>query len=71
MGNKYKARLAALGKRQIDLLAECRKRGYASLQPPLLSRYLSGAQTGPQATAVLAIADEVLEKWEMEQGEQK
>ena len=66
MGNIYKSRLAALGKRQVDLLAEVRKRGYKNLQPPQISNYLSGMYTGPQAQAVLKIIGDILDEWEKE-----
>lgn len=49
MGNLIKARLAIMGKRQIDLLEELRKRGYPNLYATQLSSYINGHACGPQA----------------------
>lgn len=44
----FKVELAKLGKKQIDLLAEVRKRGYPNLYETQLSVYLSGRDRSPQ-----------------------
>lgn len=66
MGNTTKVRLAILGKKQIDLLFEIRKRGYKNLEPPTLSTYINGNSTSPQAQAVLELIDTILTEWESE-----
>lgn len=62
-----KIRLLQLGKKQVDLLAEIRKRGYKNLQPPALSAYINRKDTTAQAERVLELADEILKEWEAEQ----
>lgn len=64
MGNMTRARLYAIGKKQIDLLAEIQKRGYPNLYETQLSSYISGRNSGPQATAVRALVQEILTEWE-------
>lgn len=66
MENSVKLRLLNLGKKQVDLLKVIRKKGYTNLQPPQLSSYINGANTTPQAQAVMKIVYETLEQWEAE-----
>ena len=66
MENSVKLRLLNLGKKQVDLLKVIRKKGYTNLQPPQLSSYINGANTTPQAKAVMQIVYETLEQWEAE-----
>lgn len=68
MGNLIKARLATIGKRQIDLLEELRKRGYPNLYATQLSTYINGYGCGPQAVAVKDLIFDILEEWEQAQG---
>ena len=64
MENLVKIRLLNLGKKQVDLLKVIRSKGYSNLQPPRLSSYINGANTTPQAQAVMKIVYETLEQWE-------
>ena len=64
MENLVKIRLLNLGKKQGDLLKVIRSKGYSNLQPPQLSSYINGANTTPQAQAVMKIVYETLEQWE-------
>lgn len=63
MGNMIKSRLAAIGKRQVDLLPELDSKGY-KIAPSQLSLYISGRLSTPQAGAVRDLIYEILEKWE-------
>lgn len=64
MGNTTKVRLAMLGKKQVDVLSEVRRRGYANLELSQLNAYINGRNTTPQAKAVMKIVDDVLNEWE-------
>lgn len=61
-----KAKLFELGKKQVDLLEELRKRGYAKLQPPELSTFINKRTTTPKANEVLELCCEILSEWEKE-----
>lgn len=63
MGNMIKSRLAAIGKRQIDLLPVLAEKGYrvAPSQPP---RYIGGWDNTPQAMVVRELVHEILKGWE-------
>lgn len=63
MGNMIKSRLAAIGKRQIDLLPELAEKGYR-IAPSQLSRYIGGWDNTPQAVAVRELVYEILKEWE-------
>ncbi len=54
-----KDRLKKLGKTQVWLIFELRKRGI-EVQPPLLSSIINGVYTYPQAQRVLKVCDEIL-----------
>lgn len=56
---QIKDRLKALGKTQVWLILELRKRG-VEVQPPLMSSIINGVYTYPQAQRVLKVCDEVL-----------
>lgn len=64
MGNTTKVRLAMLGKKQVDVLSEVRKRGYSNLEVSQLNAYINERNTTPQAKAVMKIVDDVLDEWE-------
>ena len=72
-----KIELLKLGKKQIDLLDEVRKRGYPNLYETQLSLYLSGRDRSPQGKAVRKVCEEVILLWQLdklykkEQKEQK
>lgn len=56
---QIKDRLKRLGKTQVWLIFELRKRGI-EIQPPLLSSIINGVYTYPQAQRVLKACDEIL-----------
>ncbi len=60
---QIKDRLKALGKTQVWLILELRKRG-VEVQPPLMSSIINGVYTYPQAQRVLKVCDEVLKEVE-------
>ena len=66
MGIGIKIRLLQLGKRQIDVLDEVRKRGYPKLGTAAFNRYINGHDVTPQAEAVMKIADQIITEWEAE-----
>lgn len=61
-----KIRLMRLGKRQVHLLDELRKRGFPKLCPSHLSNYLNGRELGPQRDTVLELSERILTEWESE-----
>lgn len=63
MSNSIKISLAELGKKQVDLLEELKKRGYKTLYPTQLSNYINGRESGPQANAVKATIYEIINYW--------
>lgn len=56
---QIKDRIKALGKTQVWLIFELRKRGI-EIQPPLMSNIINGVYTYPQAQRVLKVCDEIL-----------
>lgn len=56
---QIKDRLKKLGKTQVWLILELRKRG-VEIQPPLMSSIINGVYTYPQAQRVLKVCDEIL-----------
>lgn len=63
--NKYiKIKLIELGKKQVDLLDEIRKRGYPGLADTQLSRYINSRERTAQAEAVLDICRQIIDDWE-------
>ena len=58
-----KARLEALGKTQVWLLIELRKRGMVT-QPPQLSNIINGLYTYPKAKAVMEMCNLIIKEAE-------
>lgn len=54
-----KERLKKLGKTQVWLIFELRKRGLEA-QPPMLSSIINGVYTYPRANSILKACDEIL-----------
>lgn len=69
MGNGIKITLLELGKKQVDLLDELRKRGYKRLHPSQLSEYINGRQNSPQAYVVKDLIYKILDEWKAERKE--
>lgn len=67
MGNPTRARLMNLGRTQVDLLREIRKRGYPKCTEPYLSKVNNGLNTyQPQAVGIIKLREEILSEWESE-----
>lgn len=64
MANIFRARLGLVDKKQVELLAEVKKRGFSNLDPHLFSCYANGHSDTPQAKAVIAVANRILDEWE-------
>lgn len=64
---RIKERLKELGKTQVWLIFELRKRGI-EVQPPLMSSIINGVYTYPQATVVLEVCNEILCEVENDNG---
>lgn len=62
----YKARLATLGKHQVDLIPVLRERlDMYAISPEAVSRALSaGALRGPKYSAIRSAVDDILDDWE-------
>ena len=58
-----KIELLKLGKRQVDLLEEIRKRGFVRLYPCQLSDYIGGRNVSPQAKTVLLLCEQIIDEW--------
>lgn len=67
MVNEIKLRLMQLDKKQVDLLAELRRRGYTNMCQPTLSKYIRGHEVTPQARAVRELSYQILDEWESEE----
>jgi hypothetical protein len=63
--NGIKERMADLGMKQVDMILELQKRGYA-VQPPMLSSILRGVYTYPKAKQILAECEVILKEKENE-----
>jgi len=59
-----KIRLLTLGRKQVELLDEIRKRGYPGLATTQLYTYINHPGEAPQCVAVLKIVEDVLTEWE-------
>lgn len=61
-------RLVTLGKKQVDLLREIKRRGipgpYNSLRATELSKFITGVDDPPKSDAILAECDKILTDWE-------
>ena len=64
MGKEIKHRLLELGKKQVDLLGELRRRGHERVSPQELSCFISGVVQTPKSTAVLKSVLDILSDWE-------
>ena len=61
---KIKARLAAIGRKQVELIPELRKRGIEKITPADLSNALSGMSQTPKSSAIVSAANEIVTEWE-------
>lgn len=61
-----KIELLKLGKKQIDLLAALREKGFPKLYETQLSLYLSGRDVSPQGKAVLQLSKDIINEWKAE-----
>ena len=61
--------LLKLGKKQIDLLAEVRRRGYPKMYESQLSLYLSGRDRSPQGAEVIKLCKDIINDWKSKQKE--
>lgn len=61
-----KIKLLELNKKQVDLLAEIRKRGYPNLAASQLNVYINHPDHTAQCTAVLKLVHYILEMWAKE-----
>lgn len=59
-----KMKLLELGKKQVDLLEELKKRGYNKIYPSELSLMLSGSLTTPKSEGVIDCCYEIINEWE-------
>lgn len=64
MRYQIKARLAMLGKTQVDLLKAIRLAGYTVNSIQEISAYTTGTRRTPKAETVLAACDEIVKEWE-------
>lgn len=69
--SEFKIRMIKLGKRNVDLLEEVRKRGYPKLYQQQLSAYICRREFGPQAKAVLALIEDIITEWERQAKEER
>ena len=61
--NPTRLRLYQLGKTQIDLMQEIRRRGVYCARTEL-SETLNGVRVSPKARMLKAMAEEIVEEWE-------
>jgi hypothetical protein len=59
-----KVRLLQVGKKQVDLVSELRKRGFTGVQAPQVSAVINGHDTSPRGNEVREAIGEILTKWE-------
>lgn len=62
---RIKARLTAIDRKQVELIAELRKRDITT-NPSELSNVLKGALQTPKAERILSAANEIVTEWEQE-----
>lgn len=65
--NPTRLRLYQIGRTQIDLLQEIRRRGVYCAQTEL-SETLRGVRVGPKAQTLKAMAEEIVTEWEKRPG---
>ena len=63
MRYNIKARLAMLGKRSTDVIAELRNYGIVAT-PSQFSNAINGRSYGPKDEQIAKVADEIVSKWE-------
>ena len=61
---EIKLRLLKLGKKQVDLIAELRRRGFPTLADTQLSTYINHMPPSPQCRAVMDECEKILKEWE-------
>ncbi len=61
---RIKARLAALGKKQLELVPELAKRGLTISSPAELSNAINGHNAQPKAQQIVSAANEIIKEWE-------
>lgn len=66
MPNLIKLKLLEVNKKQVDLLAELRKRGYSNMCPPYLSNIINGVEQTPNAQTVRDLIYQILDEWKSE-----
>lgn len=62
---RIKARLTAIDRKQVELIAELRKRDITT-NPSELSYVLKGTLQTPKAERILSAANEIVTEWEQE-----
>lgn len=62
---RIKSRLAEINRKQVDLIAELRKRDIMT-NPSELSNVLKGILQTPKAERILSAANEIVTEWENE-----
>ena len=65
---RIRIRLFELGKKQKDLLPELKKLGITAV-PSELSNALSGVNTGPKASQIVDLSNQIIKVWEKEKEE--
>lgn len=61
----YKARLAVLGKHQVDLIPDIQKQlDMYTISPEAVSRALNFASSDPKHQSIRLAADAILDEWE-------
>ena len=66
MPNLIKLRLLEANKKQVDLLAELRKRGYSNMSPPYLSNIINGVEQTTSAQIIKDLIYQILDEWKSE-----
>ena len=64
---RIKARLADLGKKQVDLIPELAKRGL-KVNPTELSQAIKGINQQKKIMNVLSAVNEIVSEWEKQEG---
>ena len=61
---RIKLRLMELGRKQVELIPELRKRGIERITPSDLSVALKGDSQSPKSQKILSAANEIVTEWE-------
>lgn len=64
MLRNIKARLAQIGKTQVELIMEIHRRGFPNLAPARFSQIIKGTYALGSAPQILDMADDILKEWE-------